>query len=321
MGRVGLWLERTRNLNQLPVGTCPLGACPGGVNVNYLVPYKGFNQIQIAENAARSTYNGLNVSWNRRFARGLGFGVAYTFSKSYDNGSTRRDVPFNNYDDRSFWGPSNFDTRHIAVINWIYELPYKNVQGLNGAAFGGWQITGITQFQTGTPFTIGTNTDYAGIGTSSFQPWQVNGDANLSIGDRGFSNSGSDSNYWFRVKNSDGSPIFTAPAAGTFRESDQEPLLRTRVLKLEPGAVQVVCDYRASPYPIPGGSFQLAEPSQLGRSQRQRRLRHTSGPTRSAQRKSDQRHIRQGYHQRQPPAIAGESEVHILIAITIICNG
>jgi hypothetical protein len=29
VGRVGLWLERTRNLNQLPVGTCPLGNCPG----------------------------------------------------------------------------------------------------------------------------------------------------------------------------------------------------------------------------------------------------------------------------------------------------
>jgi hypothetical protein len=216
VGRVGLWLERTRNINQLPVGTCPLGACPGGVNPNFLVPYKGYNQIQIAENAARSQYSGLNVSWNRRFTRGLGFGVAYTLSKSYDNGSTRRDVPFNNYDDRNFWGPSNFDTRHIAVINWIYELPYKNVKGLNGLAFGGWQITGITQFQTGTPFTIGNSTDFAGIGYSSFQPWQVNGDANLSRGDRGFSNSGSDSNFWFRVKNPDGSPIFTAPAPGTF---------------------------------------------------------------------------------------------------------
>ena len=216
VGRVGLWLERTRNLNQLAPGTCPLGACPGGVNPNYLVPFKGYNQIQIAENAARSKYNGLNVSWNRRFSRGLGFGVAYTFSKSYDNASTRRDIPFNSLDDKNFWGPSNFDTRHIAVITWIYDLPYKNTKGLAGIALGGWQITGVTQFQTGTPFTIGTNTDYAGIGISSFQPWNVSGDPTLSRGDRGFSSSASDNNYWFRVKNSDGTQIFTAPAQGTF---------------------------------------------------------------------------------------------------------
>jgi carboxypeptidase family protein len=216
IGRVGLWMERTRNLNQLPAGTCPLGNCPNGVNVNYLVPYKGYNQIQIAENASRSEYNGLNVAWNRRFAKGLGFGVAYTYSKSFDNASTRRDIPFNNLDDHSFWGPSNFDTRHIAVINWIYELPYKHTTGASGLLLGGWQITGITQFQTGTPFTIGTNTDYAGIGTAAFQPWQVNGNATLSKGDQGFSNSASDSNFWFRTKNGDGSPIFTAPALGTF---------------------------------------------------------------------------------------------------------
>ena len=63
------------------------------MNVNYLVPYKGFNQIQIAENAARSSYNGLSFNWTRRYTRGLGYGVAYTFSKSYDNSSTRRDIP------------------------------------------------------------------------------------------------------------------------------------------------------------------------------------------------------------------------------------
>jgi len=223
VGRVGLYLERTRNENQLPVGTCAVGGaglCPfiNGVsgdryNVNALVPYKGYNQIQIAENAARSSYNGLNVNWTRRFVKGLGFGVAYTLAKSYDNGSSRRDIPFNSYDDRNFWGPSTFDTRQYAVINWIYELPYKKTSGFSGAALGGWQITGITQFQSGTPFTIGTNTDYAGIGTSSFQPWQQNGTVSYN---KNFSAASSDSNLWFTTKNPDGSPIFTTPTLGTF---------------------------------------------------------------------------------------------------------
>jgi Carboxypeptidase regulatory-like domain/TonB dependent receptor/TonB-dependent Receptor Plug Domain len=211
VGRVGLWLERIRDLNQVAPGT--LQANPG-VNINALRPYLGFSQIQIAENAARSTYNGLQVAWNRRFVKGLSYGVSYTYSKSYDNSSGRRDIPFNSLNDLNFWGPSTFDARHVAVINWIYELPYHNTKGFMGALVGGWSITGVTQFQTGTPFTIGNNTDYAGIGNGSFQPWTVNGSASLDSPQ--FSNSAADSNYYFKTKDANGNPIFTAPAAGTF---------------------------------------------------------------------------------------------------------
>lgn len=213
VGRVGLWLERTRNINQLPVGTCPNGSCPGGVNVNYLVPYKGFNQIQLAENAARSSYNGLNVAWNRRFTKGFSFGASYTFSKSYDNASGRRDIVYNAYDDRNFWGPSSFDTPHIVVINWIWELPYRKTKGATGALLGGWQITGITQFQSGTPFTVQTGSDYAGIGVSQNQPWNVNGSVSYP---GAFSNGAGSGQYWFSVKDSSGNPLFTQPANGTF---------------------------------------------------------------------------------------------------------
>ncbi|MDQ1472214.1 MAG: hypothetical protein QOJ99_3694, partial [Bryobacterales bacterium] len=212
VGRVGLHLERIRNLNQLPVGTCPNGACPGGVNVNYLVPYKGFNQIQIAENAARSSYNGLNVAWNRRYTRGFSYGVSYTLSKSYDNGSDRRGTLWNNYDATNFWGPSNFDTRHMLVINWIWQVPFTRTTGFAGNALGGWQITGITQFQSGTPFSVTTGSDYAGIGVSQNQPWQVNGSPSYP---HQFSTGGSP-NYWFSPVDSSGNKIFTVPTAGTF---------------------------------------------------------------------------------------------------------
>ena len=135
-------------------------------------------------------------------------------SESFDNARPAATFHSTTWTTRISGVRSIFDTRHIVVINWIYELPYKNTKGVSGAVLGGWQITGITQFQSGTPFTIGTNTDYAGIGTSSFQPWQVNG--STVVGDRSFSNSAADSNFWFRTKNTDGSRFFTAPANGTF---------------------------------------------------------------------------------------------------------
>jgi hypothetical protein len=208
VGRVGLWLERTRNINQLPVGTCPNGTCPGGVNYYALLPYKGFNQIQIAENAARSRYHGLNVSWNRRFTRSLGYGVSYTFSKSYDNASGRKDIVWNGYNDSNFWGPSSFDTRHILVINWIWELPYHKSKGFSGILLGGWQLTGITQWQTGTPFSVTTGDDFAGIGQSQNQPWQVNGSPTYP---NAFGSAG-----WIAAKDASGNPYFTKPANGTF---------------------------------------------------------------------------------------------------------
>lgn len=206
VGRVGLHLERIRNLNQLEPGT--LQANPG-INTDTLRPYQGFSQIQIAENAARSTYNALQLEVSKRFSKGLSFGAAYTFSKSYDNASSRKDVLWNNYDASNFWGPSSFDTRQVLIVNVVYELPFfRDKSHLKGKLLGGWQISAISQWQTGTPFTVGDNTDYAGIGTASFQPWYFTADP--TSGASGKFSSGSDGNYYFNPN------VFQKPTPGTF---------------------------------------------------------------------------------------------------------
>ena len=128
IGRVGTHLERTRNINQLQPGTVQANT---GVNVNALRPYKGFAQIDANENAARSEYNSFQFEANRRFSNGLLFGLAYTYSKSMDNASERRDIIWNAYDDRNYWGSSSFDTRHMIQINYVYELPFfRQSQGV-----------------------------------------------------------------------------------------------------------------------------------------------------------------------------------------------
>ena len=77
VGRMGLHLQRERNINQLQPGT--VQANPG-VNVNALRPYLGFATIRLSENTGRSIYHGLQLNLERRFRNGLGFGVAYTYS-------------------------------------------------------------------------------------------------------------------------------------------------------------------------------------------------------------------------------------------------
>ena len=226
VGRRGLHGQRERNINQLPVGTCPSGQCPfidpnntslGRINPDFLRPFKGYNTIRRTNNEANSRYNGLQIGVNRRFTKGLLFGVAYTFSKSTDDGSAQRDIIPNAFDAHNLYGPSDFDRRHVMVLNVVYQLPiFKDQSRLSGKLLGGWTISAVSQFQTGTPFSVATGDDFAGVGPGSGpQLWIVNGDPMLDRGDRKFSLSNSDGNYWFRVKNADGTSIFTAPAAGT----------------------------------------------------------------------------------------------------------
>ena len=91
-----------------PAAPGTLQANPG-VNIAALRPYNGYGALRIAENSARSIYNSLQLSADRRYTNGLKVGVAYTLGKSEDNASDKRNVLWNTYDDTNYWGPSSFD--------------------------------------------------------------------------------------------------------------------------------------------------------------------------------------------------------------------
>jgi predicted heme/steroid binding protein len=214
IARRGLHLQREADINQ---PTTDVVAANPGVNINALRPYKGFGSIRRTDNVANSMYNSLQISWNRRFANDLQFGVAYTLSKSMDNGSNQRDVVPDTYNPAMLWGPSEFDARHIVTINYLYDLPFlRHRQGLVGKALGGWQISGITQFQTGLPCGIAAPNDYAGVGLDSNFGCGVNGQFWVLNGNPKLTKTFGPNGQWFTTTNPDGSPIFTAPPAGTF---------------------------------------------------------------------------------------------------------
>jgi hypothetical protein len=216
VGRRGLFGQRERNINQLPVGArfLPQNA---GLNVDALRPYKGFAVIRSTGNEANSMYNGLQLSVNRRFAQGLSFGMAYTLSRVNDNGSAQRDVVPNAFDTSNLWGAASYDRRHVMVLNAIYELPiFKDRSKLTGKVLGGWTVSAVSQMQTGTPGTIATGDDFAGVGTGSgSQFWRVNGNPVLDSSEQKFATLRTDPNFWFRIADANGNPIFTRPANGT----------------------------------------------------------------------------------------------------------
>ncbi|HEY3841324.1 MAG TPA: TonB-dependent receptor, partial [Bryobacteraceae bacterium] len=218
IGHRGLNLPEVFDINQPTAGALQANS---GVNVNALRPYPGFASIQEEQDVAQSKYKSLQIQWNKRFTKGFSFSFAYTLAKSTDNSTNYRDLVPDTYNTSNLWGPSEFDTRHAVVFSYVYELPFfKDQTKLSGKLLGGWQISGVNQFQTGTPCGIGTNNDYAGVGEvgsfgcgSEGQFWVMNGTPQI-VGQ--FSPVSSSPNQYFSVTNSSGAPIFTTPQAGTF---------------------------------------------------------------------------------------------------------
>jgi hypothetical protein len=214
VGRMGLHLPRERNINQLPLGTTFANQ---GVAADALRPYLGFGAIRLSENAGRSIYHGLQINLERRFRSGLGFGVAYTLSKVRDNASGKRDILYNAYDDSGFWSVSNNDRTHVFNVHYLYELPFwRNQDTLLKKVVGGWQVSGVTYFQSGIPLTVWRGDDYAGVGDTTAQPWNLVGDPTLS--NPQFSQGRSvDQNFWFNPA------AFSRPANGTFGNAGRNP--------------------------------------------------------------------------------------------------
>jgi hypothetical protein len=124
------------------------------------------------EPAASSSYNALQVAV-RRSAGGLELNLAYTYSHSIDDSSDRSDSSFTNaYNPAANRASSNFDERHIFNIGYVWDVPLFKSPGLTHKVLGGWQYSGITSFNTGSPFNVKFSTDNAGVangvGSSSY---------------------------------------------------------------------------------------------------------------------------------------------------------
>ena len=126
------------------------------VSLNAVRPYKGYAAINERRTEADSNYNSLQVTFNKRFSRGLQYGAVYTFSKNITDASTdRSDAPQdpNNLSlDRAV---SQFDRTHVFTTNFVYELPFfRGRTDFVGTVLGGFQLSGIYSAQSGTPLTI-----------------------------------------------------------------------------------------------------------------------------------------------------------------------
>jgi len=126
---------------------------------NFLRPFQGLGDINVRGFGVPSNYHSLQITANRRLSESLQFGMAYTYSKNL--GVTAGDFdtvsPYFPYRDRNY-GRLSFDLTHTMVINYAWNLPNPGQRwGVKALDYilGNWQVSGITSFMSGTPFTPG----------------------------------------------------------------------------------------------------------------------------------------------------------------------
>jgi len=161
-------------------GTPYMGTTGGQVATNLAVacafdpnpfrPYRGYGDISRLDNEASSSYNALQAQL-RRSVGALQINVAYTYSHSIDDASDGGLYGdggiLDAYDFPAFRASSNFDQRHTFTSSAIYDLPFFKGTGLGNKLLGGWELSGIGTWETGTPFSAyngEANFDNAGLG-------------------------------------------------------------------------------------------------------------------------------------------------------------
>ncbi|MDP2997059.1 MAG: carboxypeptidase-like regulatory domain-containing protein [Bryobacterales bacterium] len=198
VGSASSHLLQSRNLNPIPMFSRfdPKNADPTLVGKplpdDFLRPYRGLGALNANEFAASANYHSLQTRIERRFTRGFGFGVAYTWSKSLGVASTYNESSTSYFDFRKWeYGPLSFDRSHVFTLNYIWEIPKLGQRLKNkviGAVTDNWAVTGVTRFQSGAPFMPGFSTTYTSDITGSGEGARITviGKAPLGKGEKTF---------------------------------------------------------------------------------------------------------------------------------------
>jgi hypothetical protein len=214
-GNVARHLQYQYNLQAVPIGNTDALA---GTALAQVATYKGYRNINFTKYDANSSYNALQIKLMRRFTNNLTLTADYTWSKCMDIADS--DVPgadpgvpggnqggalTDPYNPRLDWAPCGWDRANVFNLNYVYSLPQFRSTGFLKYVVGGWQISGITRFWSGTPINI-----FMG-GCSNCYTGNAGNFVNLVRPDRGTGNvyAAKDHLHWLN------SAAFVAPPLGT----------------------------------------------------------------------------------------------------------
>ena len=167
---------------------------PGPGDIQSRRPFPQAGALAEGLNRSSATYHGLQLKLEKRFSSGLQFLGSYALAKYIDVGgggigTSGIQTEHNLAADRAV---GVFDRRHIFTGSYYYQLPFGRGQRfltqansvVNGL-LGGWEITGITRYNTGAPVNILLGFDNGNTGLGSTRPDRVVGQpARIGGGDK-----------------------------------------------------------------------------------------------------------------------------------------
>ena len=149
VGNLGRNLTRNPDINQIPFGA-------GSDNSQR--PFKGFSTISQRKSDSNSYYYAGQFYLAKRKGDFL-FTSSYTWGKVLTDASNFNDNPEDNTNRKYNYGPATFDRRHVFVTTYTYAPSwFRKNTGFIKALLDGYELSGITRYQTGKPYTITTNT-------------------------------------------------------------------------------------------------------------------------------------------------------------------
>lgn len=148
-------------------------------------PYQPWATIGSYLSVGRQAFNQLQLGMQKRIANGLSLQSEYQFTRSLDTVSQSGSPQISGNYEADYGNSANI-SRHWLVFNYVYQLPVgrgrlwlKDAHGLTNAVIGGWQVSGVSTYATGTPFS--SNLSQTGTGIVGWWPGRADRVAGASL--------------------------------------------------------------------------------------------------------------------------------------------
>jgi hypothetical protein len=135
------------------------GATTGNTDTRRQFAVDGLGNVNQEVQDRRSNYNSMQLTLAKRYSHGFQITGNYTLSKVVGDFGDQLIPYYMPQDPALMWGPLDQDHRHRFTTSWVWELPGAKMDGPVKWVLGGWQWSGVMQYQTGRPYTVTSGTD------------------------------------------------------------------------------------------------------------------------------------------------------------------